>query len=169
MDIKSIISKYYKIDNNKYIPMEIGRQEYRIVGNKIGNRIEMRIEEVLFTLEKYSKISNLNEYSISNEYIHYNTYRSLRLLGYILIRVDSYKYIYRVYRPDKNYNRNKIYKYMYMIIVLPEESINREIYGILGVEEVILCISDNNTYILVKSSIYNSVNSLLEEYNTNSK
>lgn len=171
--IEKEIEERFTKEGEYYTPLDPGRQEYRKCGVK-EKCLKLSIEEVLFDLiPKTGSKEEINRYAIRTGYIHFLTYASIRSMGWVLIpyregseeesSIET-RYIYRMYRPDKNFNRNKSEEIGFLVIVEPNDTYSPMLFERISSKRIIFAVSDGESFSLVEGEIFTSGSSLLSDY-----
>lgn len=161
-----------------YIPIDPGRQEYRKCGIK-EECLLLSIEEALFDLISPSEPKeNIGKYAEKKGYRHFLAYASIRQMGWILIpwrpdekekeksfyRSISTQYIYKIYRPDKNFNRKKSEEIGYLIMVLPSDKYTPAYFTETRSRQIVFAVSDNDSFVLIDGKLFEEKCALFSEY-----
>ncbi|KAI5146123.1 hypothetical protein NEPAR05_1906 [Nematocida parisii] len=182
-EIERLILDKFIPDGINYIPKDPGRQQYRKCGIK-EEKLILALEEVLFDiLSPEINQLDVNEYAINSGYKHFLTYREIRKAGWILIpntlpilpiteifitekRSSCYnpRYFYKVYQPDKHFNRKNSKLYGYLLIVTPLDIFTQEVFSYTENLPLLIAVSDGDTFTVIKSNNFGSIPTLLSEY-----
>ncbi|KAI5192682.1 hypothetical protein NEMIN01_2149 [Nematocida minor] len=166
--IEEEINKRFTKTESHYAPIDPGRQEYRKCGVK-EEVLKLAIEEVLFDVcPAIQNMKEVAEYAAMMGYLHFPTYYTIRKAGWVLIphapTENSAKYVYKMYSPDKNFNRNRSEMKSYLKIVTPTDRFTSALFEDLATDAVVFAISDNDTFVLIDAKGFVDASSLLSEY-----
>lgn len=165
---KEINSRFTRTTDQKYIPNEPGRQEYRKCGVK-HEKLQLNLEEVLYEILSFGvELEKVQEYAVTMGYAHFLTYKEIRKNGWILIydppNRDSLRYLYKLYRPDKNFHRDKAESIGYLAIVSPLDEFTAEFFEHTNGAPIVFALSDGDSFVLIESVGFSSASSLLCGY-----
>ncbi|KAI5137594.1 hypothetical protein NEAUS05_2247 [Nematocida ausubeli] len=179
-----INDRFVKIGEN-YTPKDPGRQEFRKCGVK-RNELTLTIEEVLYDVAVTNEEIHAAEiYATQAGYQHFLTYHAIRRSGWILIKEDIKtevnndisrsnlniytKYFYKLYQPDKNFNRKISTHISHLLIVTPFHTFSSEIFSALETESLVFAVSHQNTFTIISATQFPTAESLLSNYIPNKR
>ncbi|KAI5159723.1 hypothetical protein NEAUS03_0533 [Nematocida ausubeli] len=184
-EIQNRIEDRFMKTGENYTPKDPGRQEFRKCGVKRSS-LTLTIEEVLYDVAVTNEeIQAAEIYATQAGYMHFLTYHAIRRSGWILIKENirtevpkditrsnlniHTKYFYKLYKPDKNFNRQKSTHISHLLIVTPFHTFSSEIFSALGTESLVFAVSHENTFTIISANLFPTANSLLSEYTPNKR
>lgn len=166
LEIEKELDRLYERVGDMYLPRSPERREYRKCGIKQiqDKRLFLRIEEALFEIKNVPR-QVLAKYAKINRYEFFFAYAQIRSAGWILIPIKGHKYRYKLYSPDKNFNRKKcVSDSAFLQFVSADENVCEYLSQCIGDKNGAFAVTDGEAFLVLSVSLFRSAQELALPY-----